>query len=244
MLEYYGTFFDCVEINSTYYRIMSPYIFGRMVERTPPGFVFTIKLHRSMTHDRAGMHENLSEFKASIQPLRESGKLHGLLAQFPWSFKNSKPNREHLLLLRSSFSDDDLYIEFRNASWSGHGILNFLREHHLLYCSVDEPALPGLLPSGAFLSGDKGYVRFHGRNKRSWWGGDSAQRYHYSYRKDELLPWCTKIRKMGEEAVRVYVFFNNCHAGHAARNAVLMKKLLGLSTPSLPGEQGDLFEDM
>ena len=35
-----------------------------------------------------------------------------------------------------------------------------------------------------------------------------------------------KIRELAEKASKVYVFFNNCHAGQAARNALLMRDML------------------
>jgi uncharacterized protein YecE (DUF72 family) len=241
MLDFYTQFFDCVEINSTYYRILSPFVFRKMAERTPEGFDFIVKLHRSMTHDRASLHEGIEGFRASIEPLQEMGRLKGLLAQFPWSFRNSKESRDHVLLLRSQLEDHALFVEFRNDTWASPGILGFLSKHNLLYCSVDEPDLPGLMPSDAHLTGDIGYVRFHGRNRQAWWGGSTEERYDYSYGRDELEPWVEKITTMGERARKVYVFFNNCHAGHAARNALLMKKLFGCPTK---GEQVELFDDL
>ena len=239
MLEFYTQFFDCVEINSTYYRILSPYLFRRMAEKTPEDFDFIVKLHRSMTHDRTSLHQNLEEFRASIEPLQETGKLKGLLAQFPWSFRNVKESRDHLLLLRSQFEDCVLFVEFRNDTWAAPGILSFLSNHDLLYCSVDEPDLPGLMPSDAHVTGQIGYVRLHGRNRHAWWGGSTEERYNYSYSREELEPWVKKIGTLSERAQKVYVFFNNCHAGHAARNALLMKKLFGRPTK---GEQVELFD--
>jgi uncharacterized protein YecE (DUF72 family) len=35
------------------------------------------------------------------------------------------------------------------------------------------------------------------------------------------------MHKLEEKVKKVYAFFNNCHAGHAARNAELMMELLG-----------------
>ncbi len=238
MLEYYARFFDCVEINSSYYRILPPSAFARMAERTPEGFVFTVKLHRSMTHDRVAVMASIEEFKRSVHPLRARGKLGGFLAQFPWSFRNSKENRDHLVYLKSHLKEAPLFVEFRNAGWAVPGVLDFLREHGLAMCSVDEPDLPGLMPPEAYLTSQEGYVRFHGRNAAAWWGGGAEDRYHYSYRREELVPWVDKIASLRRRAARVYVFFNNCHAGHAARNALLMKRLLGLDA----GPQEDLFD--
>lgn len=239
MLDYYVHFFDCVEINSTYYRILPPSAFVRMAERTPRDFSFTVKLHRGITHDRASLLASISEFKSSVLPLRERGKLGGLLAQFPWSFRNAKETRDHILLLGEHFREWRLFVEFRHAGWAQPEVLGFLRSNGLFICSVDEPDLPGLMPREAYLTGDRGYVRFHGRNAAAWWGGGAEERYDYAYREDELAPWADRIKSLRERAAKIYVFFNNCHAGHAARNALLMKRLLGLESGP---EQGELFD--
>lgn len=54
-------------------------------------------------------------------------------------------------------------------------------------------------------------------------GGD---RYDYNYSAPELESWLGKIQALAQQARRTYLFFNNCHAGHAARNAKLMQELL------------------
>ena len=35
-----------------------------------------------------------------------------------------------------------------------------------------------------------------------------------------------RIQELAQQARRTYLFFNNCHAGQAARNAKLMQELL------------------
>jgi uncharacterized protein YecE (DUF72 family) len=56
--------------------------------------------------------------------------------------------------------------------------------------------------------------------------GTSSDRYDYSYSATELGEWVKKIAELSQQAKRTYLFFNNCHAGKAARNAALMKELL------------------
>jgi uncharacterized protein YecE (DUF72 family) len=73
---------------------------------------------------------------------------------------------------------------------------------------------------------DEGYVRFHGRNAQTWWGDHGGDRYDYDYKQEELGEWLKKIATLAEQAKRTYLFFNNCHAGQAARNAKLMKEML------------------
>jgi uncharacterized protein YecE (DUF72 family) len=54
----------------------------------------------------------------------------------------------------------------------------------------------------------------------------STDRYDYNYSASELGQWVKKIAELSQQAKRTYLFFNNCHAGQAARNAALMKELL------------------
>ncbi len=54
-LRWYARFFDCVEVNSTYYALPSPRNATLWVARTPPGFLFHVKAYSLMTghHPRA-----------------------------------------------------------------------------------------------------------------------------------------------------------------------------------------------
>ena len=91
---------------------------------------------------------------------------------------------------------------------------------------MDEPRLPGLMPPVTMLTAEDAYVRLHGRNADNWWGRGGGDRYDYDYSKAELEEWVRKIADLAQRARSTYVFFNNCHAGHAARNAKLMQELL------------------
>ena len=48
-LRYYARFFETVEINSSYYAIPDARNVARWAERTPPGFVFTVKAYALLT---------------------------------------------------------------------------------------------------------------------------------------------------------------------------------------------------
>ena len=94
------------------------------------------------------------------------------------------------------------------------------------FCAVDEPHLPGMMPPVTMVTAEDTYVRFHGRNAKTWYAGDRSTRYDYSYSREELQEWVRKIGELAEQTRRVYLFFNNCHAGQAARSAKLMQDLL------------------
>jgi uncharacterized protein YecE (DUF72 family) len=228
MLKEYAQHFTCVEVNSTYYRIPHPAVIRKMEEKTPAGFEFVIKANQEMTHKRTKEDSVYQSFLEAIKPVIDAGKFSGVIAQFPWGFRRTPDNEKHLAFLREKMGDLPLFVEFRNSQWISEEVFASLQAQGLGYCSVDEPRLKGLVPPIARLTTDTGYVRLHGRNAKNWWGG-GGDRYDYLYSEDELKQWLVKIKAMAQSARRTYVFFNNCHAGQAARNAKLMKDLL--STP-------------
>ena len=227
MLSHYVGSFPVVEVNATYYRILKPVVLHQMERKTPPGFEFVIKAHKSMTHSRDAGKGTYDEFLEMLQPVQDAGKFSGVLAQFPWGFKNNGPAREHLKVLREGLPDIPLFAEFRHDGWIVDDTFSLLEELGIGYCCVDEPRLKGLVPPVVKKTSDTGYVRLHGRNAQNWWrrtgGGD---RYDYLYSDEELKDWVGKIRKLAADAKKTYVFFNNCHAGQAATNAQLMQEML------------------
>lgn len=227
MLDEYVRHFDVVEINSSYYRIPDERMFERMERKTPPGFEFVVKLYKGMTHDIEDDTSMYHAFSDAVAPLKEAGKFGGFLAQFPWGFKNTPSARDHLVTLRDRLGSAPLFVEFRHDSWMKPDVFDLLRTSELGYCSVDEPSLKGLLPPLARATTSTGYVRFHGRNARNWWGRGGGDRYDYDYSEKELSEWSQKLLTLEEKVKKVYAFFNNCHAGHAARNAELMIEMLG-----------------
>ena len=106
------------------------------------------------------------------------------------------------------------------------GDLDQLRELGISYCAVDEPNLPGLVPPEAAATTGLGYVRLHGRNTKTWWGGNASERYNYLYSEQELKEWAPKIQQIAASTQDTYVLFNNCHAGYAAKNAKTMQSIL------------------
>lgn len=234
-LSYYARHFDTVEVNSTYYAIPNPRVMDLMEKKTPPGFRFIVKLNKAMTHDGSLEPGLYREFLAVLSPLKAAGKYDGLLAQFPWGFKHTPRNLAHLEGLRDRLAGEPLFVEFRHDSWLTPDLAAWLRQHELGFCAVDEPPLKGLLPPVTMVTATDAYVRFHGRNSDTWWAsGTGGDRYDYDYSPAELAEWVKKVGELARQARRTYLFFNNCHAGQAARNASLMKQLLSQQQP-LPG---------
>jgi len=231
MLSFYAQHFKIVEVNSSYYAIPKPYILDRMVKNTPPDFQFTLKANGGMTHERKDNKSVFDQFEEAIQPLVEANKLKGVLFQFPNAFRNTQENRAYLSQCKEIYPNYPLITEFRHTSWITKPTFDFLKNLDVAYCSVDEPDIPGLMPPEAVATNKLGYVRFHGRNKEAWYSGNSAERYNYLYSDNELKDWIPKIKHLSDVTDELYIFFNNCHSGHAATNALKMHDML----------QSDLF---
>ncbi|MFC1553523.1 DUF72 domain-containing protein [candidate division KSB1 bacterium] len=226
MFSVYTEYFDTVEINSTYYRIPPKRVFETLNDQTSDQFEFVIKLNKESTHDRKKSQEAIESLIESVSPMLKSEKLKGFLAQFPYSFKNTSFNRKYLIEMKSDCRDIPVIVEFRNKSWINDAVYDFLDRQNINYCCVDEPELDGLISPQSVVTGDLGYVRFHGKNSITWWDSSKGDRYDYLYSEKELSDWLQRIREIGMKSSKTYLFFNNCHAGHAVKNAAMMAKLL------------------
>ena len=228
-LRYYTDHFSTVEVNSTYYGIPRPQVMERMAAKTPDGFRFVVKLNHAMTHEQSLDPGIYRQFLDAVEPLKLAGRYDGLLAQFPGGFRRTPEHRRFLVGLRERLGEEPLFVEFRHDSWLTPELEPSLREHRIGYCAVDEPVLPHLVPPVTMLTTEDAYIRFHGRNAANWWGssrGGGGDRYDYDYRPEELGEWVQKVTDLAERARRIYLFFNNCHAGQAARSAKLMQEML------------------
>ncbi len=227
MLKLYAQTFKTTEINSTYYTIPHPSVFYYLQQKVPADFKFAVKAHQEMTHSREENPSIFNDFKESIQPLIESGKLACVLAQFPYSFYNTPLNRDYLLRFKKRMEALPLVVEFRNAYWINEETFRILKNNDIGFCCVDQPALKGLIPPIAEATSNLGYIRFHGRNKANWWEHQKAyQRYDYLYTEEELKEWVPKIKKIAEKTEDQYIFMNNHYQAKAVKNALMLIKLL------------------
>ncbi len=232
MLTYYSSQFPAVELDFTYYRMPAPRTMEQIERKTPAGFEFAIKAFKGMTHEIPQRPEDAREmfaaFREALEPFVSTGKLGAVLAQFPFAFRPGAGNRAYIQTFRELLADTPIVVEFRNREWVTQETFDFLRQNELGFCAVDEPALKGLMPRvAAATSSDLAYLRFHGRNAAKWWKHDEVwERYNYLYTAEELAEWLPRIEEMAKQSKKIFVLFNNCHAGQAARNALMMSELL------------------
>ena len=76
----------------------------------------------------------------------QAGKLGALLLQFPWSFRNTRQNREYLGGLVMQFMEYPLVVEVRHGSWNQPDIYRMLENLELGFCNIDQPQIGSSLP--------------------------------------------------------------------------------------------------
>jgi uncharacterized protein YecE (DUF72 family) len=259
-LRFYADHFDTVEINSTFYRVPAIEAARKWVERTPPGFEFSLKLYQKFTHPE--MFEkatgesafdlgraDVDQFRAAIDPLASAGKLGALLAQFPASFKNDVNARGYLEWLLEQFRGYRVAVELRHRSWSDtpEVTLRLLGEFGAAWTQIDEPKFrfsvrQNLLPNVSTFY----YLRLHGRNAAQWWSHEKSEdRYNYLYSATELTPFAEAARAAAREVKKAYLYANNHFSAKSVANAAILKHQLGQPVPGeYPQEMVERYPDL
>ena len=139
MLPYYAERLDTVEINYTFYRLPTERLLAGWAAATPPGFRFTLKAPRRITHEArlAGCESTADAFCGAAATLGD--KLGALLFQLPPSFrKNVDVLAGFLRLLPPGLRPA---FEFRHASWHDPAVFELLRERGAALCVADAERL-------------------------------------------------------------------------------------------------------
>ena len=272
-LRYYAERFSTVEVDSTYYRLPDETMVSRWAERTPDGFVMHVKAFGVMTRhpvkveqlppdlretatvdDRGRVDRPPREFRAEVfrrfhralEPLRETGKLGGILLQFPPYVVSKDVSVDYLRWAFEQLEGDRALVEFRHRSWLDEEhrdrTLALLEELDASHVVVDAPKTEArnLVPTVVAATSPLAYVRLHGRNAATWntRGGSASDRFDYLYSDEELAEWVEPLGELGKNADEVYVLFNNNRwsrtpqgqlAAQAPANAGALRRILDVS---------------
>jgi uncharacterized protein YecE (DUF72 family) len=225
----YSEVFSTLELNFSYYTMPKAENIRELISRTRKPIDFSIKANQALTHkiNPTNWKESVSEYTKGISPLLEEGRLCAVLLEFPFSFHYHDDERRYLDKVLKELAAFPLVVEFRSAEWFNSRVFDGLKERRVGLCALDMPRLEGLPPLSDLVTAEIAYVRFHGRNKTTWWNGDAGTRYEYLYSKDELETWIPRLEAMSTQAKRIRIYFNNHRNGAAATNA---KELVALAT--------------
>lgn len=213
-LARYATRFDATEINSSFHRPHRRALYEKWAAAVPPGFAFSAKLPKTITHERKlqdcdGL---LREFLEQAGGLGD--KLRCLLVQLPPKLEFGRASAQPFFeALRDAFPGA-LACEPRHASWftpEADALLRALQVARVLADPVRHE--PGCLPGGW---AERVYLRLHG----------SPRVYYSAYAPEVLRALAERIRLAAAEGAEVWCIFDNTASGAAPADAVELVRLL------------------
>lgn len=215
-LTYYGTLFNSVEINSSFYKVPMASTVAKWASEVPEDFRFTFKLWKEITHIK-GLDFNPEDVDRFIQTISHAGHKKGcLLVQFPPSLKIQSKEKVNQLLRRIQDADPDhawkVTVEFRNKSWYHADTFNLLNQYHAGMVLHDKT---GSETPFSDVIGSVVYVRFHGPNGN----------YKESYADSFLYEYAQYIHEWIEDGKEVFIYFNNT-MGDAVNNLKTLNSFL------------------
>lgn len=206
-LCYYGSLFNSVEINSTFYKLPMGLTVAKWALEVPQNFRFTFKVWQEITHHK-GLNFDPDLVHRFINIVNFAGSKSGcLLVQFPPSTMINLYQLNKLLQeIRQADPAENwqVAVEFRNRSWYQDNVYELLDEHNATMVLHDLPASAAPMHEGTapFV-----YLRFHGPE-----GG-----YRGSYSDDFLYEYAQYAREWIQSGKTVYAYFNNT-LGSAIQN--------------------------
>jgi uncharacterized protein YecE (DUF72 family) len=225
-LARYAAVLGCAEINSSFHRSHRVEIYRRWAEQTPPGFRFSVKLPRSITHE--------GRLRRAREPLRRfldeaaglGDRLAVLLVQLPPSHAfEARPTQRFFGLLAELFGGA-VVCEPRHPSW-----FTAAADRTLVACRVgrvgtDPARWPEAADPGGWLgpAGDGRdalvYYRWHGSPRMYWSRYDLAW---LAARAERLRRW--------PAAADCWCIFDNTAGGGAISNALELAAMLAADPP-------------
>jgi uncharacterized protein YecE (DUF72 family) len=224
-LDHYVSRFDCVEVNSTFYRLPREEVFADWSARAPDGFHFALKVSRYVTHILR-LREPAEAMGTFLDRAARLGPRIGpLLLQLPPNFEvDTGRLREAMAAVPASHR---LAVEFRHPSWFRDDVAAILRDHDAALCLTDRL---GELREPPWVTASWGYVRFHQASPVDWSYGERA-----------LRAWADRLLSLWGPGTDVYVFFNNDPGAAAIRDATAFARVCaeaGLRVSRVPGPGG------
>lgn len=248
-LEYASRRLTSIEINGSFYSLQRPSSYLSWYEQTPPGFVFSVKGGRFVTHLKKllGVEGALANFFAS-GVLALGDKLGPVLWQLPptLSYDAGRLAAFFRLLPRSTADaarlaaqhDDRVKdrawtvtdadrplrhaVEVRHPSFAQPGFVDLLRAHDMGLVVADSA---GRWPALEDVTSDFVYVRLHGAEEIYVSGYDDAA----------LDRWAAKVRAWSDGSPPVgrdvFVYFDNDVKARAPFDAMGLARRLGAQPP-------------
>ena len=208
-LNYYGSLFNTVELNSTFYKLPMQSTFSKWTADVPADFQFSIKLSKTVTHGKNLVYDS-KDIESFLQAAAGMSQKAGcLLLQFPGKITLDYYTQVEQILhsiASSSFAGNwRIAVECRSDSWYVGETDELLNEFGatLVLHDIPKGKIMDIRGSAPFI-----YQRFHGP------AGD----YRGSYTDNFLQQRAELIKEWLKHGKDVYVYVNNT-LGNALENA-------------------------
>lgn len=207
-LNYYSKRFSTVEVNNSFYHLLSEKAVKNWVKSVPEDFVFVVKASRYITHMKRLKDPESSTLKffESIKPFEN--KLGPILFQLPPKFAFNKERFE--AFIQSLPKNYRYAFEFRDKSWFNDETYDVLRKNNAALCIYNL----GLFQSPKEITADFVYLRLHGN-----YGPGSGK-----YTEGEIKGIANDVGNFKSKCEEVFCYFNNDEAGFAIENALALKQ--------------------
>ena len=212
-LSLYTRAFDSVELNASFYRWPRNGAFASWRRRLPPGFRFSVKAPRGLTHAKQLYAPEQWVLRIAAGWHELGDKRAVLLVQLGPNQERDDARLEYFLNLLPHWIGTA--VELRHPSWVHDDVFALLERHRAAYCVMSGANLPCVLRVTAPVV----YVRLHGPDHDHLYGG--------SYSGDDLSWWADRMREWESDGREVYAYFNNDGAANAVRNAQTLRHLVG-----------------
>ena len=221
-LERYASKFNCVEINSSFYRPHQPKTYARWSASVPEGFRFSSKIPREITHalHLKGCKAELEKYFSEVGEL--GAKLGPLVVQLPPSLLFSALVVSDFFSLFRSLHNGPIICEARHLSWFSPSVFQLLESLQIGLAAADpairkksEIVLAHELPKP---KGDLScvYYRLHG----------FPDMYRSRYKDDYLQRMAERLEVEVANSTGWCVFDNTMHA-FATLNAIELQTMTG-----------------
>lgn len=212
-LERYAQVFDCVEINSSFYRPHRPSTWRRWGDSVPADFRFAVKMPKVISHEcRLRACDGLVDaFLDQVGELAE--KLGWLLLQLPPGLVFDPAVALPFLEQLRGRHAGPIACEPRHPSWFRADVDHALRDLHVARVAAD----PARVPRAALPGGDRShiYLRLHG----------SPRMYYDAYPRQVLERLARRMQRWRQ----AWCIFDNTTLGHATGNALELQQMLRAS---------------
>lgn len=215
-LERYARIFRGAEINSSFYRPHRPETWQRWAESVPDHFRFSVKLPRTISHERrlADCDDLIGPFLDQVSALGD--KLAVLLLQLPPKLEFDPGLVERFLAYLMPLTAVRVVCEPRHSSWFEPEPDALLDNYEVARVAAD----PARVPLAASPGGWRGlaYFRLHG----------SPVIYRSSYSDARLDEYAARIRAELDTGRTAWCILDNTASSAAGGDALsLMGKLKG-----------------